>query len=154
MDEFKPIETQEALNAIIADRIERAKEAAVKPYADYEDIKAKVDAYEKTIGDLNNKIKGYESEKETNGTTLKELQDKVKAYETKAVKVRIAHEVGIPYELADKLSGDSEDAIKADAETFAKYMAKPAEAPLGEVEPEVHMDDVDAAYDRVIKDLG
>lgn len=152
-EEFKAITTQEELNAIIADRIERAKEAAVKPYADYDDVKAKADAYEKTIGELNDKIKGYESDKSTDGTRLQELEDKVKNYETKAVKVRVAHEMGIPFELADKLSGSTEEEIKADAETFSKYMAKPVEAPLGEPEPVIAGNETEAALKKVVSDL-
>ena len=154
MSEFKPIESQEELNAVIADRIKRAEEAAKKPYADYEDLKKKVDAYEKTIGELNDKIKGYETANTENGTALKDLQDKVKSYETQAVKIRIAHEVGIPYDLAERLTGDSEDAIKADAENLKKYMAKPVEAPIGAAEPETHVSDEDAALMKVVNDLG
>ena len=153
MSEFTPINTQEELNAIIADRIKRAEEAAKKPYADYEDLKKKVDAYEKTIGELNDKIKGYETANTENGTALKDLQDKVKSYETQAVKIRIAHEVGIPYDLAERLTGDSEDAIKADAENLKKYMAKPVEAPIGAAEPETRVSDEDAALLKAVNDL-
>lgn len=38
--------------------------------------------------------------------------------------MRIAHENGIPFELADKLSGSDEEAIKKDAETMAKFLKK------------------------------
>ena len=48
----------------------------------------------------------------------------IKSYETNSVKMRIAHENGIPFELASKLSGDDEESIKKDAETMAKFLKK------------------------------
>lgn len=153
-DEFKPINTQEELNAVIADRIKRAEEKAKEPFADYDDIKKQKEAYEQTITDLNAKIKNYESDNDKNGTTLKELQDKVAKYEKQAVKIRVAHEVGLPFDLAERLNGDDEDAIKKDAENIVKYLAPKAEAPLGEPEPlQSDMDDEDKALMGVIKSL-
>ena len=40
--EFKPIETQEAFDTAIKERIERAKKEEAKKYADYDDVKAKL----------------------------------------------------------------------------------------------------------------
>ena len=152
-DEFKPINSQEELNTIIADRIRRAEEAAKKPYADYDSLKTKTESYEKTIADLNDKIKGYEDEKAKSGTQVQELQDKIKSYETKATKIKIAHEVGIPYDIAERLTGDSEDDIRKDAENMARFIAQPQEAPLGNPEPAAATDDTDAALLRVVHDL-
>ena len=152
-DEFKPITTQEELNAVIADRIKRAEEAARKPYADYEKIKTQNADYEKTITDLNDKIKGYETKETENGNTVQELQDKIKKYETDAVKIRVSQEVGLPYELAGKLTGETEDEIKKDAELFSKYLTPRTEAPIGEPEPTIKGSDEDAALRKVVSDL-
>ena len=62
------------------------------------------------------------------------LNTKIKDYETRSVKTRIAHEVGLPYQLADKLSGEDEDAIREDAKKMASFIKTPA-APIGSVEP-------------------
>ena len=61
---------------------------------------------------------------------------KLKGYETATVKMKIAHETGIPFELASKLSGDDEEAIRKDAEVMSKFMNKQKEpAPLASTEP-------------------
>ena len=53
MPEFKIIETQEQLDAVIGERISRAEkkaaEKAIEKFADYDDVKTKNAEYEKTI---------------------------------------------------------------------------------------------------------
>lgn len=131
---FKPIETQEELDAIIADRITRAKKTAVEPFADYEDIKAKNTAYESEIANLTQQLKEQTDKLNQGSTTVDELNARIKQYETASVKTRIAHEFGLPYELANKLSGDDEETIRADAQNLSKFVVQPA-APLGNPEP-------------------
>ena len=60
----------------------------------------------------------------------------MKGYESDSVKTRIAHEAGIPYELAGRLAGEDEDAIRKDAETVAKLLKTGQQpAPLKSTEP-------------------
>ena len=59
---FEPINTQEEFDTAIADRINRAKEAVRKEYADYEQLKERVTDYEKSIGEAKDKITGYEKD--------------------------------------------------------------------------------------------
>ena len=103
MADFKPIETQEAFDAAVAD-VKKQYEGWLSP----EDYNAKT-------ADLANQL-------EANKTTIADLTAKAKAYESGALKMRIAHENGIPYELAGKLSGDTEEELKKDAETLAKFV--------------------------------
>ena len=42
MSDFKVIETQEQLDAVIKDRITRAEAKAAEKYADYDDLKAQL----------------------------------------------------------------------------------------------------------------
>jgi len=118
-DEFKPIETQEQLNAIIGERIKREREQAAGNRAELEN---KVADYEKQISALTNQAQ--ESAKKYAGydKALTELQTKVKGYETASVKTRIAHELGLPYEMAERLRGESEADIRTDAEAFQKAL--------------------------------
>ena len=134
MSEFKVIETQEQLDAIIKDRIARAEAKAVEKYADYEDIKAKSADKDKQIAALSTKLEEQNTKKGEYDKQISELTAKVKEYEASSVKTRIAHEVGLPYELAKKLEGDNEEAIRADAENLAKLIKPPA-APIGSNEP-------------------
>lgn len=120
-EEFKSIETQEAFDAAIKSRLERntrtVTEEVTKKFEGYmspDDVAKNNGNYEKQIADLNEKLKG-------NDATIADLTAKNKAYEISSEKMRIANEVGIPLELADKLSGETAEEIKADAEKLAKY---------------------------------
>lgn len=136
MAEFKPIETQEQLDALISDRIARAKESAAKEYADYEDIKKTNAEYEKQIAQLSEEVKGQAEKDEAAAKTIADLTAKVDSYEKASVKTRIAHETGLPYEIADKLSGATEEEIRADAEKMAKLFKRQPAAPMGDPEPD------------------
>ena len=122
MAEFTPITTQEQFDAAIGERLKRERETIAKKYGDYDELKNKVADYEKQIGQMNKaaddaakKYAGYDKE-------LADLQDKVKGYETASVKTRIAHDVGLPYVLAGRLSGEDEAAIRKDAESLAQLL--------------------------------
>lgn len=128
-EEFKVIETQEAFDAAIKSRLERntrtVTEEVTKKYEGYispEDAAKSNETYAKQIDTLNEKLKGNE-------TTIAELTAKNKAYEISSAKMRIANEVGIPLELADKLSGETDEEIKADAEKLAKYTHRSQQTP-------------------------
>ncbi len=124
MADFTPINTQEEFDAAIGERLKRERETVSKKYGDYEDLKKRVADQESQIDTLTKerddnakKYAGYDK-------SLSELQTQVKAHETNSVKMRIAHETGIPFELAAKLSGETEEDIRKDAETMAKFVTK------------------------------
>lgn len=127
---FEVIETQEQLDGIIADRLRRERETTAKKYADYDEIKQKVSDYEKQIGEMTKAADENAKKYSAYDTKFAEMQSKIKGYETNSVKMRIAHEKGIPYELAERLSGDNEDDIRKDAETLAKFVSRGGTAPL------------------------
>lgn len=129
-EEFKVIETQEAFDYAIKSRLERntrsVTEEVTKKFEGYlspEDVAKSNEAYTKQIAELNEKLKGHE-------TTIADLTAKNKAYENSSAKMKIAHEVGIPFELADKLSGETEDDIRADAEKLARFTARSQPSPM------------------------
>ena len=93
---FEAITTQEQLDAVIKDRLERERETLTKKYSDYDDLKIKVSDYEKKIGELNKSIEDNEKKYADYDQQLSALRIKVKGYESDSVKTRIAHEAGIP----------------------------------------------------------
>ena len=158
MSDFKIIETQEQLDAIIGERVKRAErraeERAAEKYSDYDDLKTKAQTYEKQIADLSEQIKGGETKQAEFTKQIEELTGKVHQYETASVKTKIALETGLPYQLADKLSGDDEDAIRADAKRMAEFVKKPA-APMGSMEPDGSNDNPkDVALMNMARQLG
>ena len=153
MSDFKVIETQEQLDAIIKDRIARAEAKAVEKYADYEEIKAQSADKDKQIAALSTKLEEQTTKKGEYDKQIAELTAQVKEYAASAVKTRIAHEVGLPYELAKKLEGDNEEAIRADAESLAKLIKPPA-APIGSNEPVAQAaNPTDAAFMTMLNNL-
>lgn len=149
MSEFKPIETQEQLDAIISDRIKRAQETTRK---EFEGFLSPDDAAKKYAGylspeDEKKKYAGYLSPEEA-----AKKDAKIKGYETNSVKMRIAHENNIPYELAGRLSGESEEDIRKDAESLAKLLRLQGGAPLASTEPE-GADSRRAAVKKMLSDL-
>ena len=156
---FEAITTQEQFDAAIKDRLDRER-SKFEGYDDfkekaglYDEMKAKADDYEKKIAEMqqdidgNDKTPGYKKQ-------IAELQGKVKGYETNSVKMRIAHENGIPYELAGRLIGDNEEAIKKDAEGLAKLIkaTKPT-APLANPDS-AKLDTKKAAMKKMLEGLG
>ena len=105
MADFKPINTQEEFDAAIGARLKRERDTISAQYADYNDLKGKV-------GTLETQVNTLTGEKEA-------LEQKVAGYETNSVKMRIAQELGIPGAMAERLTGDSEEAIRKDAEAMA-----------------------------------
>ena len=117
MSEFKPIETQEALNEIIKDRIEQAKRSEAKKFEGY----VSPDEAAKLTSQIEELTKSSAEAAEKYANYDKEIADRdatIKKYETASVKSRIAHEMGLPYGMADRLTGDDEESIKKDAEAL------------------------------------
>ena len=147
-EEFKPIETQEAFDNAIKARLDRNTESVKKQFEGF----ISPDDFKTKTADLNGKITDLTGKLAEKDTTIADLTAKNKAYETSSVKMRIAHENGIPYELANKLSGDTEEDIKKDAETLAKFIGKKQPAPLGSTEHD-HADSKNAAYKSLLASL-
>ena len=137
-ESFTPITTQEQFDAKMKDRIERERSSLTKKYEGY----TSPDDLAKIKKDYDAQISTLSKDAETNAKKYadydKQLADrdsKIKGYETASVKTRIAHEAGLPYEMASRLSGESEDDIRKDAEALVKLIGKnKPTAPLADSE--------------------
>jgi len=132
MAEFTTIETQEELNRIIEERLRREREK----YADYEALKADSAALRELKGKkLDEQVTALSGQLQTAQTALSEMQTRAEKAERSLLRSRVAREANLPAELADRLTGDDEAALKADAEALGKLLrpAAPA-APLAEPE--------------------
>ena len=106
MSEFKPITTQEEFDTAISARLERERKTAAKKYEGY-----------LSPEDAAKKYEGYLSPED-----VAKKDAAIQEYETAAVKTRIANQVGIPFELVDKLSGTTEAEITEDAKRLATFL--------------------------------
>ena len=124
MADFNPITTQEEFDAAIGERIKRERESMAKKYGDYDDLKKRVADQETQIGTLTKERDDNAKKYAEYDKTVADLQAQVKGYETSSVKMRIAHETGIPYEMASRLSGETEEDIRKDAAMLARFVTK------------------------------
>lgn len=114
---FTPINSQEELDSIFKKRLERERKKNAEATAG---LQTELDAVKATNKELSSKTKEYD----TLSKEVEELRAKVKDYETNSVKMRIAKELGIPEEMAGRLRGDDEEAIRQDAEELSRIMPK------------------------------
>ena len=151
MSEFKIIETQEQLDEIIKNRIERVK----AKYADYDSLSAKVQDLETEKLKLTELLDKQKEIEGTDKNKIAELEKGIQSWETKALKQKVAIKYNLPFDLADRLKGDSEESLTEDAERLASLMVvnQPTyKLPLADVEKPVKSG-VSAAWQDVVNNL-
>lgn len=112
--EFTPITTQAEFDAAVKDRVEAAVAEAVKNYEGWLSPDAAA---------------ALAKERDDSKAAVDALSNENKSYKISAMKMKAANEKGIPFELAEKLSGETEDEISKDADAFAKYFTAPRHQP-------------------------
>lgn len=153
MSDFKVIETQEELDKIIQARLDRQKESLEKQFADYDQLKTRNEELEDEVVNLRTTINDTNEKAENYDTVISDLNAKISSYETANLRTKIALQNGLPIDLADRLVGEDEESLNADAQRFAGYV-KPAAPvpPLGSYEPPLDNNE-DSAYKSLIKNL-
>jgi chromosome segregation ATPase len=145
---FEPINTQEELDNIVKDRIERAKKSVEEKYKDFDAFKEKAEKYDTDIAAKDDEIS--KSKK-----SIQDLEAKVRKYENDSAKTKIATEVGLPISMADRLRGDTEEELKKDAESLkASLKSSYGAAPLADPEPSGgDGDDENESYKKMLKGI-
>ena len=149
---FKAIETQDELDRIISERLSRQKESFEKQLADYDQLKTAKADLESQVGTLQSTIEQSKAGQEDYTKQISDLTSKVAGYETANLRTRIALQNGLPYDLADRLVGEDEESIKADAERLSSFVTKQHTAPLKDVEPNIQKDE-NSAYRKLVEGL-
>lgn len=161
MDLETPITTQEQLDAALTERVTSAvqkrlaqAERKYEAYTSPDDLKVLQEKYDKQIADLNTALTDANEKAKRYDADIADRDAKIKGYETASVKTRIAHEAGLPYELHSRLTGETEDEIRKDAESLAKLMKTSAVVPLAVPEkPVTKQDGEKAAFKAMLDDL-
>ena len=132
-DEFKVIETQEDFDKAIQKRLAQKDREAAEKYQKYlspDDVEklkieyeGKLTKAEEALKAANEKIAGHDQ-------IVSDLTSRVNSAESDLLKSRIAHESGVPFELAGRLVGTNEEELKADAEKFAQFLGPKIAPPL------------------------
>ena len=153
MEDFKPIETQEQFDTMIADRLKRERETITKKFSDYEMLKEKAENYDSAVADYEGKLQAANNKISDNEKIVKDMESKIAEYETSSVKMRIASKYGLPFEMAGRLNGNDEVTLRNDAETLAKmFVNTKITAPLRSTEVQ-RADTKDEAYRNMLKDI-
>lgn len=149
MSEFKTIETQEELDNIVKERIRREREK----FGDYDELKKRVSELESENSALKSTVEDDKQTRAGLDAQITELQGQVSNYETANLRTRVALQNGLPYDLADRLQGVDEEALRADAERLAGFM-RPATppAPLRDTEPAIG-DDKTTQMKQMLREL-
>lgn len=108
---FKVIETQEELDNIIKNRIERVR----KDYDGYmsaEDVNKLKETYEAQVKEDGDKYTTLEKEKN-------DLMAKVKGYEVNALKTKVALAINLPMGATDYLKGETEEELTESAKALS-----------------------------------
>lgn len=110
----------------------------------------------------NNELKGLQGQvtelqgtletKETELNGVEDVKQELEKYKLKNLKISVAVEAGIPLELAGRLSGATEEEIKADAENFAGFVNKKTPLPMRQTEPQ-EVDNEEKAYENMLENL-
>ena len=150
MTEFKVIETQEQLDAIIKSRLDREK----AKYSDYDALAEKIKNLETENTNLKQAITDKETSESTTASKIADLEKDVTAWKDKSLKQQIAMKNGLPFDLADRLQGDTEESLNEDAERLASLVSvKNYTQPLADKEPNFEAKGTDAAWRDVVKNL-
>lgn len=123
---FEPIETQEAFDAAIKDRIERAKSTVRSEYTDYEELKSKAAKYDEAEAANKTELEKAQEEVERLRADVKKRDEAAKLT---AAKAKVSKETGVPAEL---ISGTTEEEMAASAKAIAEYAKKPSAPSLSE----------------------
>lgn len=117
---FTPIETQEQLDAVIRERIERAERKAAEQFADYDQLKEKAERLDKMEAASKSELQKANEEL---AKLHKQASDREAADKLSALRSKVSKATGVPAEL---ISGTDEDAMTACAEGIAKFAKRPA----------------------------
>lgn len=108
---FKVIETQEELDNIIKNRIERVRKE-YDGFMSAEDIQKLKDTYDTKVKEDENKYTTLEKEKN-------DLMAKVKGYEANALKTKVALAINLPMGAIDYLKGETEEELTESAKALS-----------------------------------
>lgn len=114
MSEFKSIESQEALDKIISDRLKRER---TKMESEFQE---KMAMLENENAELKAKFDGAQKK----DSLIEELKGQIKGYEKAELQRKIALEHHIPYSLAERIQGESEEEMIQDAKGLSEYFTK------------------------------
>lgn len=149
MSEFTPITTQEDLDKIIKNRLDRER----AKYSDYDTLQTKIEELEKEKLNLQSTIDGYKESDSNNISKISDLEKKVSEWEMTSLKQQVALRCGLPFELHDRLTGVDEESLTEDAQRLASFINTSKNIPLKDTEPVETGNRLTAAFRQAVREL-
>ena len=140
MADFKTINTQEELNSIIQERLNKEKQ--------------KISTIEKENEDLQKQFDEINQKYNTSEEAMEKLRKEVETHKMNELKRNIAKQNGLADELSSRLMGNTEEELEADAKRLSEIFKVKRVQPLKEVEPRKKEEDAETAfYKSILKDI-
>src|SRR5690625_196528 len=136
----------------VVDKVMAEYGKSVQSYKDKlteaDNLKQEKESLETQLNDLQQTLQT----KETELSGVDEIKNELEKYKLKDLKTSVAIKAGIPLELAGRLSGETEEELKADAETLAGFVQQKQTLPLKPTEPE-KTDPKEKAYADLVDNI-
>lgn len=159
MAEFTAITSQEQLENVLKDRLDRQKGQHIKEmqdleakFSDYDSIKEQLQNKETEISTLKEQIELSKGSSADFEKTIAELKEKNASYETQITKSKVASEFGLSADAVGFLQGDDEASIRESAEALKSLVGASRTAPLANPEGD-SANSKDAALLGMLKEL-
>lgn len=120
--EFKVIESQDQLDAIIKTRLERNEKKITESLTAQFNEKYNGWVSPDDVKSYTDKIEELTKASETSAQTIADLTSKISTLETSRAKMDIAREIGLPIDIADRISGTTEEELRADATKLLAFV--------------------------------
>lgn len=139
---------KEAIDKVMAEHGKALtdKDSRLKDLADNKQV------LEKQVNDLNQALSSTSKKYEGYDEKLKTLEKEANDFKLENLKFKIAHQNGLPLELANRLAGGDEEALQKDASVLAEFVKSKASLPLASTEPQ-RVDCEQEAYQKMLDGL-
>lgn len=124
MADFKAITTQEEFDEAIKARLERQEKTIAARYSDYDALKLAAAKHDEERRSWHSQAQETADKIKTLTADLEAAKKTIKEHETRALKISIAAEVGLPAGLTDRLAGNTAEEIRKDAESLKAVFDK------------------------------
>lgn len=150
MSDFKVIESQEELDRILKDRLERAEKKAK------EEMQGLIDSLKSENAGLKDENTNYQKQLEgvkEKDVTISTLEGEIESYKKAELRRKVAIKNDIPYSLADRIIGDDEESMAEDAKRLAEFVGKKDYVPPLRNYEDKNQDNMDGALKDLLNNL-
>jgi hypothetical protein len=123
--DFTPITSQEQLDQMFGERLARKERTIRAEYDGFDDIKAKAEQFDQLQAANQTEAERLQAERDAALQAAQQNEERATKAELAALRQKVAIEENLPPKFAAKLSGTTEEELRADAkDTFGEFITK------------------------------